>query len=108
MLEAGLQLHGLEPREAEVVEQILPQLEVSEALHWDEQQQRLEGQVSLAQAAAQGEGGVRILVRADDCARPTLVGLEARRGLWRGRRLPWPASEVEGLGERRRRGVRKE
>ena len=56
VLEAGLELARVERRQAEVVEEVVAQLEVAELGAADEQQQRLEREVALAQRPAEGEG----------------------------------------------------
>jgi hypothetical protein len=108
MLEARFQLERLERRDAEVVEEVLAELELGQALSRKQQQHGLQRQIALAQAAAQREPAVGVFVGADDRPRPPLVGLEPRRGVGRGGRLPRPTPEVECLRHRRRRRIREE
>ena len=60
--EAGLELLGVERVQAEVVEQVLAFAELAELRARDEQQQRLEHRVALAQRAAQRERDLGVLV----------------------------------------------
>ena len=60
VLEAGLELAGVERRHAEVVEQVVAQLEVAELGARHEQQHRLERQVALADRPAEGEAALRV------------------------------------------------
>ena len=98
----------MERREAEVVEQVVAQLEVVQPRAREQQQQRLERRVALAERAAQRERALGIDVGADDRARPTVVGLARLRGALVGDGLPRIAAEVERLGQLGRRRVREQ
>src|SRR5437660_794606 len=108
MTEAGLELPAVRRRHAEVVEQVLTQLEVAQLVDADDEEQRLEWDVALAQRAAQRERALTVAVGADDGAGPTVLGLDAAGGGAAGDGLPWVAAQVECLGERRRRWVGKD
>ena len=76
--EPGLELAGVERRQAEVVEQVVAQLEVAELGAADQQQQRLERDVALAQRAGTGRTRPRGRRRRTTIgAGPAVVGLEA-------------------------------
>src|SRR4051812_46658915 len=75
VLEARLDLARMRRPEAEVVEEVLTQLEVADRGCIDDQQQRLEGQVALAQGPAERERAFWVRLRRDDGARPAVVGL---------------------------------
>ena len=99
MVEAGRQLGGPERGEAEVVEQVVAQLEVVELAGAHQQQQWFERQFGLAEAAAQGEGVVWVDVGRNDRAGPPLIGFVGHRPVGVADRLPRPAAQVEGLGQ---------
>ena len=108
MGEARLDLARARRLDAEVVEQVLAQLELAHLARRHHEQQRLEGQVSLPDGAAQREGGFGIVERPDERARPAVVGLEAARSARVAYRLPRVAGQVEDLLERGRRRIREE
>ena len=74
----------------------------------DEQQQRLEGQVALAQGPAQGEGAVGVDVGADDGAGPAVLGLACAAASSADAAFQRVAAQVERLGQLRRRRVGEE
>jgi hypothetical protein len=108
VLEPRLELERLERVEAEVVEQVLAQLEIAQLRPRDEQEQRLQRQVALAQRPAQGEPALGVVGGDDHPAGPAVVGLGPHRRALVGHRLPRVTGQVEGLGELGRRGVRVE
>ena len=60
MAQPGFQLDGLEGRQAEVVEEVLPQLQVAQLGRRDEEEERLEGHKEAVICAAVGRLGQRL------------------------------------------------
>src|SRR2546423_4798068 len=106
--QARLELPRMERREAEIDEHVFAHLELGELRAGDEQEDRLERGVPLAQRTADPECALGVVVGADDCARPPVGRLVLRgdRGVRDG--LPRIAGEVERLREQRRRRVRED
>jgi hypothetical protein len=107
MPQPGVDLLALPRRDAEVVVQVLAQVQLRQLRHRHDQQDRLEGDVPLAKGAAHRERPFGVHVGADDRAGPAVVGLDPFRYL-RGRDgLPRVTAEIERLREQRRRRIRK-
>jgi hypothetical protein len=104
--EAGLELTGRQGHQAEVVEEVLPQLQVGQLADADDEQQGLEWQVTLAQLPAQGEGALRVPVGADHRSGPPVRRLRTLGRLGGGARRPRVPAALERLdhGGRRRVG----
>ena len=103
--EPGLELAGVERIEAEVVVELVAQVELVEAVAADQQEQRLDGQVALADGPAQGPGRIALLVDDDDGAAPAVVGRLADGDALVGHGLPGVAAQVEQAGQLRRRRI---
>jgi hypothetical protein len=99
VLQARLELAGLERVEAEVVVEVLAQLEVGQLRARHEQEHGLERHVALAEGAAHGEGAVGIVGGQDDRAGPAVLRLRAQDGRLVADGLPGVAAEVERLHE---------
>ena len=93
--QAGLELLRVERGQAEVVEQVLAELELGELRARHEQQQRLERQVALAQRAAQRERALGVVVGDDDARRPSRRPARAASAT---RSLPTAFHAVAGRG----------
>ena len=106
--QARLELPRMERREAEIVEDVLAHLELGELCARDEQEDRLERGVPLAERTADPERALGVVVGADDSARPSVGGLVLRGDRGVRDRLPRIAGEVERLREQRRRRVRED
>jgi hypothetical protein len=105
VLDAGPQLGVADGGEDEVVEQVGAQIELLELVVAHDHDQRLEGEVPLAQVTGQAEGVVGPAVGPDDGAGPAvlgLVGVDPRGGT---HRTPGEARGVEGLGQVGRTGI---
>ena len=98
----GVELLGLPRGDAEVIEEVFAQLELSELGAGYDQQQRRHRQIPLAHRPAQGERRLRIDVGADDGAGPSLVRFDPFGGVSRSGGLPGVAGQVEGLSQGRR------
>src|SRR2546430_170981 len=106
--QARLELPRMERREAEVVEDVLAHLELGELCARDEQEDRLERGVPLAERTADPERALGVVVGADDSARPSVGRLVLRSDRGVRDRLPRIAGEVERLRQQRRRRVRED
>src|SRR6185369_3825484 len=79
VLEPRFELDRGRRRDAEVVEEVLTQLEVADVRRGDEKKEWFERDVALAEHAAQAERRFGVARRVDHRARPALLGLDARR-----------------------------
>ncbi len=89
---------GMERRQAEVVEQVVAELEVGQLHSGHEQEHGLERDVPPAQGAAQRERAVGVGVGHHDGAGPAVGRLDGGGGLDRGRALPRIARRGRGPG----------
>ena len=95
----------MERREAEVVEEVFAVLEIVQLRAGDQQQDRLDARVALAQRTAERERALGIVVGAHDRAGPAVDRFVLHRDRGVAHRLPAHAREVERLREQRRRRV---
>ncbi len=95
----------MERREAEVVEELVAQFQITELRAAYQQQHRFERKIAFAQRSTDRERALRVEVGADDRAGPAVVRLGARRSHLVAARLPRIARQVEGLGKLRGRRV---
>jgi hypothetical protein len=98
----------MERCEAEVVEQVFAVFEVVQLRARDQQEDRLDARVALAQRAAQRERAFGIVVGTDDRAGPAVDGFVLHRDRGIADRLPPDAREVERLGEQGWRRIGKD
>ena len=85
----------MEGRQAEVVEQVVAQFEVGQLTARDEDEQRRDGTVALAQGAGDAPRTFRVVVGCDHRTRPSLGRLAAGGDVGLADRLPPVAGEVE-------------
>jgi hypothetical protein len=101
MLESGFELSGMKRREAKVVVEVVTQLELTELGPVDQQEQRLERTIGLAQRPAEGKGRLGLGVGADDGPGPSRVGFAPPGRVLIAHGLPRPARQIEGLSQLR-------
>ena len=98
----------MERRQAEVVVQVVAEIEIAELCAADQQQQWFERTVGLAHRASNRERGFGIAIGANDGARPSGIGLGSTGHVFVGDGFPLPAGEIECLRELRYRRIGKD
>src|SRR4051812_1554679 len=102
MAQAGLDLRRMERGQAEVVEQVVAQLQLVE-LRPVEQQQQPGRRVALAQRPAERPGTLGVRVAGHDRAGPPVGRFVGRRAVGGANRLPPIATQIQGARQIRRR-----
>ena len=97
-----LEFGWLDRRQAEVVEKVVPQLQVWQLPAAHQQEQGLERHLDLPESTAEGERALWIGIGHDDGAGPALAGFLGHGGVQVGDRLPGPAVQIQALGQFRR------
>ena len=105
VLDPCLEFGGPDRRQAEVVEQVVTQLQVGQLAASDQQQEWRQRRLHLPEPTAQGERSLRVGVGNHDGAGPSLVGFVGHCGIRVGDGLPRPAVQIEALGQFRWRWV---
>jgi len=81
--ETGGQLVPVDRLEAQIVEQVLAELQLAELVDGDDHQYRRQRHLAGPEVAAEGEGGLRVGPAGDDGTRPAVLGLVGVDGLGR-------------------------